>query len=87
MIDVRNWVMSDISNPPKIPHKPTTPESEAIGRVIRAGRRAADLTMGDIARKLGCQVSRVSEIELGQETPTVDELNTIAKAIWPWQGA
>ena len=39
-----------------------------LGATIRAVRQELDLSMGDVARFLGCSVPRLSDLERGEET-------------------
>lgn len=47
---------------------------EAVGAVVRERRRAADLTLVDLARRADISVGFLSQIELGKNSPSVDTL-------------
>lgn len=81
--------MSDIANPPDLPRKPSTEASRAWGTIWRRARRGAGLTVGDVAELLGCTLSRASDIEIGEETPTEHEAIAFARALAAraWRGA
>lgn len=66
--------MSDIANPPEIPHKPTTKWAETLGFLARHVRRQKSMTMGDVAKLWDCTVSYVSDVENGMETVTPERL-------------
>lgn len=48
---------------------------------LRARRKAAGLTLRDMAEKLGCTQAAVSCWELGETLPTADRLPEIARAL------
>lgn len=54
---------------------------EALGARLRELRQDARLTGRDLAQRLGWQPSKVSKIELGRQTPSVDDITTWAKAV------
>ena len=63
-----------ISHKPQERIKPTV----ALGDKIREARQAARLTQGDVARAIGCGVSYVSDMELGQRQPSREHAALIA---------
>jgi ribosome-binding protein aMBF1 (putative translation factor) len=75
--------VSDIANPPELPPDNSTEFSRALGRFLRAARRRAGWTMGDVADVMRCSVGRVSDIEHGYETPTADELDRFGGTLGP----
>lgn len=43
--------------------------TERFGGLLRRARKAAKMTMGDVARETGRSVSYISDVELGQRKP------------------
>lgn len=52
-----------------------------VGRRIKAARRKTDLTQVEVAKQAGIHVSYYSRIERGEENPSVEILENIAKAL------
>lgn len=46
---------------------------EEFGRLLRATRQEADLSMGDLARSLGVSVPYISDVERGNRAPLTKE--------------
>lgn len=51
-----------------LPKRKLSSALDKLGATIRAVRQELDLSMGDVARFLQCKVSRLSDLETGQET-------------------
>lgn len=69
-------------------HEPTVlragagqPERTEIARALRELRLEANLTQQDVAYRLGCPQSRISEMESGDRRVGVDELSAISQAL------
>jgi transcriptional regulator with XRE-family HTH domain len=54
---------------------------EALGTHLRALRREAGLNGKELATRLAWKPSKVSKLELGQQTPTAADLNAWAEAV------
>lgn len=55
--------------------------NEQLGRRIRKRRKEVGLTMEDVSIKIGTTRNRVSSLELGRETPTLEKLYRVADAL------
>jgi transcriptional regulator with XRE-family HTH domain len=53
----------------------------AIGTLIRSLRKVRGLTLKHLARRTNLSVSQLSQIELGEATPSVSDLCKIAVAL------
>jgi transcriptional regulator with XRE-family HTH domain len=53
----------------------------ALGKKIRAIRRAKKMTQEDLAYESKTDYSYLNEIEAGKRNPSVERLNAIAKAL------
>ena len=56
-------------------------ESAEIGRIIRQRRKAAKLTLQDLAHSSGVSVPMLSEVERGRKNPTVKVAYEIARGL------
>ena len=54
---------------------------QAIGEVVRAARKAQDLTLKQLARRTGLSVSLLSQIERGESSASISSLYKIARAL------
>jgi len=54
---------------------------EALGTHLRALRRAAGLNGKELAEQMAWTASKVSKLELGQQTPTTADLIAWARAV------
>jgi transcriptional regulator with XRE-family HTH domain len=52
-----------------------------VGRRIKIARQKTDLTQVEVAEKAGIHVSYYSRIERGEENPSIEILENIAKAL------
>lgn len=52
-----------------------------LGRRVREGRRAAGLTLEDMAEKMGLDAKHLQLIETGQTNPTVATLVAVARGL------
>ena len=52
-----------------------------MGEKLRAARRAAGLTQGQLAEKVGCQQRDISRWENGQREPMASTLKKLALAL------
>ena len=51
-----------------LPRRPIGPAFVALGKELRSIRQEHKLTVGDVAKFLGCCIVRVSDLERGDET-------------------
>jgi transcriptional regulator with XRE-family HTH domain len=52
-----------------------------LGNLLRQARLAAGLTQGAVARRVGCPISRISRVELGQRRLYMSEFFALARAL------
>lgn len=58
------------------------PPPDTLGYRIRRLRRAADLTMQDLAKRAGCHQQTIYELESnGNQNPTLGTLRAVATAL------
>ncbi|MBI4035910.1 helix-turn-helix transcriptional regulator [Candidatus Daviesbacteria bacterium] len=55
--------------------------NEALGKRIRAVRRAKKMTQEDLAYESKIDYSYLNEIEAGKRNPSIKRINAIAKAL------
>lgn len=55
--------------------------SENVGSRIRRARKAKDMTLKDLAAKIGCSESLLSKIENGKGNPPLSTLHDLTKAL------
>ena len=55
--------------------------SELVGKNVGGIRKKAGLTQAALAETCGISAPRISEVESGRFNPTIDTLETIAKAL------
>lgn len=55
--------------------------NEALGKKIRAVRRAKKMTQEDLAYESRIDYSYLNEIEAGKRNPSIKRINAIAKAL------
>ena len=53
---------------PRIPKRALPENLARFGGAVRELRKSLDLSMGEVAKFLGCSVVRVSDLERGEET-------------------
>jgi transcriptional regulator with XRE-family HTH domain len=53
-------------------------EVNALGQQIRRCREQRELTLRELARRVGVSASAISQIELGRTHPTLDTLHAVA---------
>jgi transcriptional regulator with XRE-family HTH domain len=53
----------------------------ALGKIIRQGRRAKKLSQAELGSASGLARNYISRLELGDSSPTVDSLSRIARAL------
>ena len=75
--------MSDLRTSYPFSESTSTPESEAVGSLIRAARRSVGLTMGDVVNHLGCEVGVVSDLEYGYVAASPEQILKIAQLLQP----
>jgi transcriptional regulator with XRE-family HTH domain len=54
---------------------------EEIGKKIKKARQKADMTQADVAEKAGIHVNYFARIERGEENPSIEIIEKIAKAL------
>ncbi len=54
---------------------------EEIGRKIKKARQKVEMTQADVAEKAGIHVNYFARIERGEENPSIDIIEKIAKAL------
>lgn len=57
------------------------PESLAIGQKIKAARRSAGLTLGDVSQQIGVSIQALSAIERGNTNPSRQTLIGLARVL------
>lgn len=57
------------------------PQHEVLGIRLRTARQANGSTIRELARRLGCSPSLISQIERGKVAPSVSRLYTLAAAL------
>jgi transcriptional regulator with XRE-family HTH domain len=60
---------------------PEIPEPSHIGERLREARRAADMTVREVARRVGVSPSLISQIERNKVTPSVSTLWSLVTAL------
>jgi transcriptional regulator with XRE-family HTH domain len=58
-----------------------TDTEKALGAAIRARRRARNMTLAELGRAAGIDVSQLSKIERGRSRTSVDAYDRIAAAL------
>ena len=58
-----------------------TTEAEALGNDVRALRKSRNLTLNELAIKVGRSVGFVSQVERGLSSPSIDDLRALASAL------
>ena len=66
--------MSDITQSWRYARETISEEACESGRRLSERRRQRGFTMGDVSRRTGISVPRVSDIEFGRAVPTPEEL-------------
>lgn len=54
---------------------------QAVGQVLRAKRKALNLTLAQLGKKTGISLGYLSQIELGWCHPTLKKLKTVSEAL------
>lgn len=54
---------------------------EEIGRKIKKARQKVEMTQADVAKKAGIHVNYFARIERGEENPSIEIIEKIAKAL------
>jgi len=54
---------------------------EEIGRKIKKARQKVEMTQADVAEKAGIHVNYFARIERGEENPSIEIIEKIAKAL------
>lgn len=67
-----------LAMPAKLEHR------HVLGEAIRAKRKEAGLSQEKLAEKAGLSTVFISRVERGVESPSVDNLTKIAKALRVW---
>ena len=60
---------------------PWKDQLEALGALLRAQRRAADLTLRDLSERTNVSNAYLSQLERGQHEPSLSVLRSIASAL------
>lgn len=55
--------------------------SQEIGRKIKKARQKTEMTQADVAGKAGIHVNYYARIERGEENPSIEIVEKIAKAL------
>ena len=56
-------------------------DAEALGADLRALRKSRNLTLAELALKIGRSVGFVSQVERGLSSPSIDDLRAVANAL------